>query len=57
MGTGAGFLGVFLFPLPIFIPPVAQQSPSSITWSWYSRPVMAAVSSALKSHLAKNNKK
>jgi hypothetical protein len=26
-GTGAGFLQVLRFPLPIFIPPVAPQSP------------------------------
>jgi hypothetical protein len=29
-GTGAGFLRVLRFPLPIFIPPIALQSPSSI---------------------------
>jgi hypothetical protein len=29
-GTGAGFLQVLWFPLPIFILPVASQSPSSI---------------------------
>jgi hypothetical protein len=26
-GTEAGFLQVFRFPLPIFIPPIAPQSP------------------------------
>jgi hypothetical protein len=31
-GAGAGFLRVFRFPLPIFIPPIAPQSPSSIIW-------------------------
>jgi hypothetical protein len=31
-GAGAGFLGVLRFPLPIFIPPIAPQSPSSIIW-------------------------
>jgi hypothetical protein len=29
-GAGAGFLRVLRFPLPIFIPPIAPQSPSSI---------------------------
>jgi hypothetical protein len=31
-GAGAGFLRVLRFPLLNFIPPVAPQSPSSITW-------------------------
>jgi hypothetical protein len=44
-GTGADFLRVLRFPLPIFIPPIAPQSPLSIIWSWYSRPVVAAVTS------------
>jgi hypothetical protein len=30
--TAAGFLRVFRFPLPIHIPPIATQSPSSIIW-------------------------
>jgi hypothetical protein len=30
-----------------FIPPIAPQSPSSILWGWYSRPVVAAVPSGL----------
>jgi hypothetical protein len=38
---------VLLFPLPIFIPPVAPQSPSSVFWGWYNRPVVAAVPSGL----------
>jgi hypothetical protein len=46
-GAWAGFLRVLWFPLPIFIPPIAPQSPSSITWSWYNRPVVAAVPSGL----------
>jgi hypothetical protein len=33
--------------LPIFIPPIAPQSPSSIIWGWYNRPVVAAVPSGL----------
>jgi hypothetical protein len=46
-GTGVGLLRVFRFPLPIFIPPIAPQSPSSIILGWYSRPVVAAVLSGL----------
>jgi hypothetical protein len=40
-GAGAGFLGVLRFRLPIFIPPIAPQSPSSITWGLYNRPEVA----------------
>jgi hypothetical protein len=39
-GAVAGFLRVLRFPLPIFIPPIAPQSQSSI-WGWYNRPVAA----------------
>jgi hypothetical protein len=46
-GAGEGFLWVLWFPLPILIPPVAPQSPSSIIWGWYSRPVVAAVPSGV----------
>jgi hypothetical protein len=46
-GTGAGFLQVVRFPLPILIPPVVPQSPSSVIWGWYNRPVVAAVPSGL----------
>jgi hypothetical protein len=46
-GTGAGFLHVLRFPLPNFIPPSVPQSPSSIIWGWYNRPVVAAVASGL----------
>jgi hypothetical protein len=42
-GAGAGFLRVLRFPLPIFIPPTAPQSPSSIFWGLYNRPEVAAV--------------
>jgi hypothetical protein len=45
--TGAGFLRVLRFPLPIFIPLIAPQSSSSIIWGWYNRPVVAAVPSGL----------
>jgi hypothetical protein len=44
-GTEAGFLRVLRFPLPIFIPPVAPQSPSPIIWGWYNRSVVAVLSS------------
>jgi hypothetical protein len=37
------FLRVLRFPLPIFIPPIAPQSPSSIIWGLYNRPEVAAV--------------
>jgi hypothetical protein len=46
-GAGAGFLRVLRSPLPIFIPPIAPQSPSSIIWGLYNRPEVAAVPSAL----------
>jgi hypothetical protein len=42
-GAGAGFLRVLQFPLPIFIPPIAPQSPSSIIWGLYNKPEVAAV--------------
>jgi hypothetical protein len=35
------------FPLPIFIPPTAPQSPSSIIWGGHNRPVVAAIPSGL----------
>jgi hypothetical protein len=41
--AGAGFLRVLWFPLPIFIPPIAPQSPSPIICGWYNRPKVAAV--------------
>jgi hypothetical protein len=37
-GTGAGFLRVLRFPLPIFIPPIAPHSQSTIR-GWYSGPI------------------
>jgi hypothetical protein len=46
-GAGAGVLRVLRFPLPIFIPPVAPQSPSFIIWGLYNRPEVAAVPSGL----------
>jgi hypothetical protein len=38
---------VLRFPLPIFIPPITPQSPSSIIWGLYNRPGVAAVPSGL----------
>jgi hypothetical protein len=45
--AGVGFFRVLRFPLPIFIPPIAPQSPSSISWGLYNRPEVAAVPSGL----------
>jgi hypothetical protein len=42
-GAGEGFLRVLWFPLPIFIPSIAPQSPSPIIWGWYNMPEVAAV--------------
>jgi hypothetical protein len=41
--AGAGLLRALRFPLPIFIPPIAPQSPSPIIWGWYNTPEVAAV--------------
>jgi hypothetical protein len=38
-GTGAGFLRVLRFPLPILIPRTAPHSLSSIIRGWYDRPI------------------
>jgi hypothetical protein len=46
-GAVGGSLRVLRFPLPIFIPPISPQSPSSIIWGWYNRPDVAAVPSGL----------
>jgi hypothetical protein len=45
-GTGEVFLRLLLFPLPIFIPPVAPHS-SSIVRGWCNRPVVADLTSGL----------
>jgi hypothetical protein len=45
--AGAAFLRVLRFPLPIFIPPITPQSPSSIIWGWYNRAIVTAVPSGL----------
>jgi hypothetical protein len=47
-GTGAGFLRVLRFPLPILIPPTAPQSSSLIIRGWYNRPTVADVPSGLR---------
>jgi hypothetical protein len=46
-GAEADFLRVLRFPLPNFIPPIGPESPLSIIWVWYNRPVVAAVPSGL----------
>jgi hypothetical protein len=38
---------VLWFPLPIFIPPIAPQSPSSTIRGWFNGPVVATVASGL----------
>jgi hypothetical protein len=47
VALGQTFFLVLRFPLPIFISLIARQSPSSIIWGWYSKPVVAAVPSGL----------
>jgi hypothetical protein len=37
-GSGADFLQVLRFPLPILVPPIAPHS-SSIIQGWYNRPI------------------
>jgi hypothetical protein len=53
-GTGAGFLLVLRFPLPILIPPTAPHS-SSIVWGWYNRPVSGRRTKWTQSHLTPRN--
>jgi hypothetical protein len=55
--TGVGFIRVLRFPVPIFIPQTAPQSPSSIIWGWYNRPVVPTVPSGFKTHRTKKKKK
>jgi hypothetical protein len=43
VAVGQVFSELLQFPLPIFIPPITPQSPSSIIWGWYNRPIVAAV--------------
>jgi hypothetical protein len=56
-GTGTGFLRVLRFRLSIFIPPIAPQSPSSIVWGWYNRPVIGCSTIWTQSRRTKKNKK
>jgi hypothetical protein len=49
-GSRAHFLRVLRFTLLIFVPPITPQSPSSIIWSSYNRPIVAAVPSGLCSY-------
>jgi hypothetical protein len=55
--TGAGFLRVLRFPLPIRIPPTAPHPSSSIIWGWYNRPNGDWSTKWTQSHPTKNNKK
>jgi hypothetical protein len=48
-GTGADFLRVLRFPLPILIPPSAPHS-SSIIRGWYNRPVSGRRAKWTRSH-------
>jgi hypothetical protein len=53
-GTGASFLRVLRFPLPILIPLTAPVS-SSIIWSWYNRPVSGRRTKWTQSHPTPRN--
>jgi hypothetical protein len=50
-GTGADFLGVLLFPLPILIAPTAPHSSSSIIQGWYNMPNNGRRTTWTQSHL------
>jgi hypothetical protein len=49
-GTEAGFLRVLRFPLPIFIPPIASHSSSSIIRGWYHKPISGRCTKCTLSH-------
>jgi hypothetical protein len=53
-GTGAGFLPVLRFPLPILIPPTAPHS-SSIIRAWYNKPVSGRRTKWAQSHRTPRN--
>jgi hypothetical protein len=55
-GTGAGFLRVLRFPLPILIPSAAPHS-SSIIRGWYNRPVSGRHTKWTQSHPTQRNQK
>jgi hypothetical protein len=48
-GTGAGFLRLRRFPLPIVIPPTGPHS-SSIIRGWYNRPISGRGTKLTQSH-------
>jgi hypothetical protein len=56
-GTGAGFLRVLRFPLPILIPPTTPHSSSSIIRGWYSRRTKGRCNKWTQSHPTPRNKK
>jgi hypothetical protein len=45
---GQSGAGALRSPMPIFIPPISSQSPSSVIWGWYNRSVVAAVPSGVR---------
>jgi hypothetical protein len=49
-GTGASFLRVLRFPLPISIQPLTPQSYSSIIWGWYNTPKSVRITKWTQSH-------
>jgi hypothetical protein len=52
-GTGAGFLRVLRFPLPILIPTASHSS--SIVRGWYNRPVSGRRTKWTQSHPTSRN--
>jgi hypothetical protein len=54
-GTGAGFLRVLRFSLPIRIPPTAPHSSSFITRGWYNRPISGRRTKWTESHPTPRN--
>jgi hypothetical protein len=54
-GSGAGFLRVLRFSLPILIPPTAPHSSSSIIRGWYNRPVSGRCTKWTQSHPTPRN--
>jgi hypothetical protein len=55
-GTGAGFLRVLRFPLPILIPPTTPHS-SSIMRGWYNKPNIGRRTKWTQSHPTPRNQK
>jgi hypothetical protein len=54
-GTGAGFIRVLRFPLPILIPLTAPHSPSSIIRGWYNRPISGRRTKRTQGHPTPRN--